>query len=108
MKGCLILGAIPPISFWAEIYSFVPVIHFLVITYLSKCLKHSETHCKMIKLRDRVEVENNTTYISYHYLKRTLWYEFMFYFVFYHLTRFGYLKIYKKIFRCEEILQIMT
>ena len=27
---------------------------------------------------------------------------------FYHLTRFGYLKIYKNIFRCEEILKIMT
>ena len=36
----------------------------------------------MIKFRDSVEVENNTTYISYHYLKRTLWYKFMFYFVF--------------------------
>ena len=32
----------------------------------------------------------------------------MFYFVFYHLTRFRYLKIYKNIFRCEEILKIMT
>ena len=29
-------------------------------------------------------------------------------FVFYHLTRFGYLKIYKNIFRCEELLKIMT
>ena len=34
-----------------------------------------------------VEVEDNTTYISYDYFKRTLWYKFMFYFVFYHLTR---------------------
>ena len=54
-----------------------------------------------------VEVENNTTYISYDYFKRTLWYKFIFCFVFY-LTRFGYLKIYKNIFRCEEILKIMT
>ena len=59
-------------------------------------------------LLGHVEVENNTTYISYDYFKQTLWYKFMFYFVFYHLTRFGYLKIYKNIFRCEEILKIMT
>ena len=59
-------------------------------------------------LLGHVEVENNTTYINYDYFKRTLWYKFMFYFVFYHLTRFGYLKIYKNIFRCEEILKIMT
>ena len=32
----------------------------------------------------------------------------MFYFVFYHLTRFEYLKKYKNIFRCEEILKIMA
>ena len=32
----------------------------------------------------------------------------MFYFVCYHLTRFGYLKMYKNIFRCEVILKIMT
>ena len=59
-------------------------------------------------LLGHVEVENNTTYISYDYFKRILWYKFMFYFVFYHLTRFGFLKIYKNIFRCEEILKIMT
>ena len=59
-------------------------------------------------LLGHVEVENNTTYINYDYFKRTLWYKFMFYFVFYHLTRFGYLKIYESIFRCEEILKIMT
>ena len=58
-------------------------------------------------LLGHVEVEKNTTYISYDYFKRILWYKFMFYFVFYHLTRFGYLKIYKNIFRCEEILNIM-
>ena len=58
-------------------------------------------------LLGQVEVENNITYISYDYFKRTLWYKFMFYFVFY-LTRFGYLKIYKNIFRYEEILKIMT
>ena len=39
-------------------------------------------------LLGHLEVENNTTYISYDYFKRTLWYKFMFYFVFYHLTRF--------------------
>ena len=55
-------------------------------------------------LLGHVEVENNTTYISYD----ILWYKFMFYFLFYHLTRFGYLKIYKNIFRFEEILKIMT
>ena len=55
-----------------------------------------------------LQIENLTTYISYHYLKRTLWYKFMFYFAFYHLTQFGYLKIYKNIFRCEEIFKIMT
>ena len=32
----------------------------------------------------------------------------MFYFVFYHLTRFEYLKKYKNIFRCEEILKIIS
>ena len=72
-----------------------------------------EKNIKFKKVRScwvlgHVEVENNTTYISFEYFKRTLWYKFMFYFVFYHLTRFGYLKIYKNIFRCEEILKIMT
>ena len=32
----------------------------------------------------------------------------MFYFVFYHLTRFEYLKKYKNIFRCEEILKVIS
>ena len=52
-------------------------------------------------LLGHVEVEKNTTYISYDYFKRTLWYKLMFYFAFYHLTRFGYLKIYKNILRID-------
>ena len=32
----------------------------------------------------------------------------MFYFVFYHLTRFEHLKKYKNIFRCEEILKVIS
>ena len=37
LKGCLSLGATPPISFWAEIYVFLAVIYLLDITYFSKC-----------------------------------------------------------------------
>ena len=39
------------ISFWAQIYFFLAVIHLFVIAYLSKSLNLSEKSSKMIKIQ---------------------------------------------------------
>ena len=49
-----------PISFWAQMYFFLAVIHLFDITYLSKWLFHSETPFKMLKLRGGVKMTETT------------------------------------------------
>ena len=55
LDGCLSLGATPSISFWAQIYVFLAVIHLIDITYLSKSFNLSEKSCKMIDERPKVQ-----------------------------------------------------
>ena len=55
LNGCLSLGDTTPISFWAQIYFFLAVIHLFDIAYLSKCLIHMEDACKMLNDMPKVE-----------------------------------------------------
>ena len=43
--------ALTPVSFWAQIYFFLAVIHLFVTAYLSKSLNLSEKSSKMIKIQ---------------------------------------------------------
>ena len=55
LDGCFSLRATPPISFWAQIYFFLAIIHLFDITYLSKSFNLSEKWCKMIDKRPNVQ-----------------------------------------------------
>ena len=60
LNGCLSLGATSPISFWAQIYIFLAVIHLFDIAYLPKSFNHSEKLCKMINYGPKVQRLRNT------------------------------------------------
>ena len=60
LNGCLSHGATSPISFWAQIYILLAVIHLFDITYLPKSFNHSEKPCKMINYGPRAQRLRNT------------------------------------------------